>query len=253
MMNESRAQLFQAYLDGELSTGEAAEFETTLSESDRERLTAEMRFEGALADKLSEHVECSDDLWKRTLEKIKQSDTDTVEKTPLSLHPMPHRRWYIGAASLVAAACLAFVLSVYAPVRPSATSSVVLAAQSVEELIARTEVTPELENVQDYIRKNAIDLDIQELGNMQRNNHHTFSILGADTEVLNGENVVEILVECCEYPVKLLLAERNSQAAHEIGLAIGRDSDIQATRNVGKYLTAIVGTHPTHNLLDALQ
>lgn len=249
-MNKNKDQLFQAYLDGELSIGESAEFEATLSESERERLSAEMRLESALADRLGQYAECPEDLWNRTLAMVEQSKIDSGEKTVIEFRPTARRRWFIGAVSLVAAACLAFVISVLAPVQPNATSSVVLAAQSVQELVARSEVTAEFESVQDYIHQHSIDLDIHAPGDIENHGHHGVSILGADTEQVGGEKVVELLVECCGYPVKVLMVERDSAIAHEIALAVVQGSDVQAVRSVGRYITAVVSKHPTHNLLD---
>ena len=54
--HDNREQLWQAYLDGELSACEAAQFETTLSEAERRRLAAELRFDRALADRLRQHL-----------------------------------------------------------------------------------------------------------------------------------------------------------------------------------------------------
>jgi len=58
------------------------------------------------------------------------------------------------------------------------------------------------------------------------------------------------LVDCCQYPMKILFASVDSDAAREIELAAAKDGDVQSTRVVGEYLVAVVGRHKSHQLLD---
>ena len=249
-MKRLREQMWEAYLDGELLASEAAEFEASLSDMDRRRIAADMSFERALAERLSENAACPDEVWERTRALVKQ------HQRPAPFSITRRRRWYWGVATLAAAASVAFVLSLFTPGGPVPdSSSVILAASSTAELSARSEIEPGRESAQRYLDSKGVDLELDEsrAHEVLNERHHSLEVLGARHEFLNGEPVTEVFFGCCGHPVKLLLAERHSAAAREISLAAAQDSDIQATRNVGDYFTAVVTEHSAHGLLDIFQ
>ena len=123
-MDGKKERLWQAYLDGELSTGESAEFEQSLSPSEREGLASEMRFERALAERLGENAHCPDEVWERTKALVAGAEAPALAQSS-------RRRWYWGVATL-AAASIAFVLSLYTTGDGAYTlSSAILAASSI--------------------------------------------------------------------------------------------------------------------------
>lgn len=250
-MDEKKA--WQAYLDGELSVSEASEFEENLSDGERERLAAEVHFENSLANHLSRDADCPEDVWKRTqalLTKKRALDRGS-RRAP---HRGPHgtyRRWYWGVATLAAAASLAFVVSLFSPLRHSPSPAVVLAVETVEQLAASSETERDQDSIQRYLDRHGVDLALRSPASLATN-HKPIELLGARREHAKGEAVMEVLVACCGYPVKILMAQRGSAAAEEIGRAAGANGHVMATRVVGGYLTAVVGLHPAHGLLDLL-
>ena len=108
-MKKDTEQYWQAYLDGELSASEAADFEASLTDAQREQLAVDMHVERVLAEHLGRDAECPDEVWERTKARVARlSETGTP-------HAAGHRRWYWGAATLAAAAAIAFVISIIAP------------------------------------------------------------------------------------------------------------------------------------------
>lgn len=239
-MKSNQEQLWQAYIDGELSAAECADFETTLSEDERRLLAADMRLERGIAEKLAEPVSCPDDLWARTRAQIESEEQRPENVVALS----SNRRWMWWGATLAAAASLAFFLSsVIAPMRPASSPSIAMAAASVADLEARSETGPSLAAMWEYVRACGMDIDASSLDELT-SGAHPMKAIGAATSHPNDEDVVEMFFECCGHPIKVLLAERGSAAAMMIGEAVGNENDIQATRTVGRYLIAIVAEHP---------
>lgn len=253
-MNDNREHLWQAYLDGELSVTEMAEFEQSLTPEDQNRLTAEKRFESGLAERLAEDAACPDDVWERTKAILAQAqalENDTVTRFPAG--SIRRRSWMWGAATLTAAACVAFILTIFSPSGTSDTSPVViLAAETVDELAKQSETDHDAESVHQFINEHGYDLDLNREDSLgMAAVHYGIEVVGAREETIKGDPVVEMLFGCCEYPVKVIMAKRDSSAARYIGQAAGAGSDIQATRIINdKYIAAVVGKHPAHGLLD---
>ncbi len=250
-MKKNVEQYWQAHLDGELSASEAADFEASLTDAQREQLAVDMRVERVLAEHLGRDAECPDEVWERTKARIAQLDEARTS------HVTSRRRWYWGAATLAAAAALAFVISVIAPMGDSPeSSSVIMAASSVEELVATSEAGSGSDSAERYIREKGVALYLEDESFLDtiRGLHYDVHIIGARQEWHDGEPVTEVLFECCERPVKILLASLDSKVAGEIGLATAhaQKGHVQATRVVGDYLVAVVSRHETHGLLDMI-
>ena len=243
-MSNDKARFWQAYLDGELSVSEAAEFEAELDDEERQLLASEMGFESALAEKLSLNATCPDEVWDRTRALIE------AQQTPRRTM----RRWYYGAATFAAAASIAFILAVYAPMDTSPSSAVVMAAQTVEELAAASETPGDRESVHRYLLAHGVRLDLREPMSLHMAGAHPhIELVGVRTEMANGEPVVEMLFACCGKPVKVLMVKQGTQAALDIGQAAGAGHQVRATRLVGNYLTAVVSDHSAHGLLDIFE
>lgn len=246
-MKKNREMMRQAYLDGELSVSEASEFEATLDEAERERLAAEVHFENGLAERLAQDAKCPDDVWERTKALVAEQHAPA--------RPARLRRWYWGAAALATAASITFFVAMYTPTPPAA-PAVVMAAESVDDLAATAECDASREAVQAYLHKHGIELEIGKIENVAKGpmrRHYDIEILGARSEKLpSGKPVVEILFGCCKEPVKVLMAEKGSDAAIEIGEAAGAQNKnhVLTTRTVDGYIAAVVGRHQAHGLLD---
>jgi hypothetical protein len=255
-MNKNREKMRQAYLDGELSAIESSEFEATLDAAESEQLAAEVRFENGLAERLAQDAKCPEDVWERTKALLAEQHVPA--------RPVSFSRWYWGAATFAAAASIVFFVTVF-PQSPLSPSAVVMAAESVDELAASAESESGPKATQAYLRKQGIELKLRDAdfkGEMVGNTfkpsliHGDIHILGARMERLpSGKPVVEILFGCCRKPVKVLMAEKGSNAAFEIGEAAAARTmnHILDTRSVDGYITAVVGIHKAHGLLDIFE
>lgn len=250
MSKNRKEHMWHAYIDGELSTSEAAEFEASLNEWERSRLVIDMRFERVLAERLSENADCPDEVWARTEARLTEAGHPRKAKSPGT------KRWYWGVATLAAAAALAFVISVFAPSGVLHESpAIIMAASTLEELADTSQTAHGSDAAEQFMRDNGINLDLLDDATLEamEGPHVHVHIIGARQEQLAGEEVTEVLIGCCEFPMKILIAKLHTAAADEIGLAAAQDGHIQATRVVGDYLAAVVGHHDgAHNLVNLL-
>lgn len=250
-MAQHSEHLWQAYIDGQLSAAEASEFEESLTPGERELLAADAGFERRLGEKLSQPLGIPEDIWQRTLAK--------VEASREAESPAPARRmgrWAWGIATLATAAMMAFLISgQLAQQNTFGTPSIVLAAADVETLQARAETEATLDALQVFLQERGVDVDVA----LDLNNHyavrtqgHSVRFLGAGAEPFGDEQVVEMYFDCCHEPAKVLIAPRGSAAAAAITKAFGNAGDVQAIRDAGDYLIAVVGLHQAHDLLDTV-
>lgn len=248
-MDTNREQIWQAYIDGELSATEMAGFEATLTPEEQERLTADIQFDRGLSERLSEDAACPTDVWERTKALLTQQSTE--EETTVPFIAKPRRRSLLwGAGTLAAAAALAFMISSFTPVgAPSNASPIILEAATIDDLKEQSQVPGDLKAIEEFLHANSIDLNLlQEDSISMAKVHSPIKLVGA--KLIDGSNCVELYAGCCKEPVKILVVHRDSEAAKLIGQATGTDNDLQCTRIVGDYLTAVVGKHTAHDLLD---
>ncbi len=245
-MNRDREQMWQAYVDGELSACEAAQFESSLTEPERARLTSEMRLERALSERMRGAVPCPAELWQR----VRASALETED----AIRRGPARRWVLAGTTLAAAAALAFVLSDVAGLFDSPEEpNVILAAESLAELKAASETEPGWENAQTFLQAKGVVLTIEDREHLMilMMPHAPIEIIGARQDRIAGGEVTELLVACCDKPVKILLARKHTPAARAIVAAAADDgNDVQATRKVKGYVAAVVAKHPSSGLVN---
>ena len=232
-------QLRQAYMDGELTACEAAAFEDSLSEAERAGLLAEQRLHRGIADTLACEVPCPDALWEQT-------------RTALGRRNAPRPAWRrLGTAvSVLAAAAIALVVSMWL-INIDEESTIVMAARSVDELRAESEIPPGMAETEAYLAHHGIpftfDPDRRPLGVQL---FHRLNFVGAKTNHVWGDEVVSLLVVCCNSPVKLVFAEKKSDAAKALGEAAASSDQIQTLQSVDGYLVAVVSDHGAPYIMD---
>ncbi len=241
MNHDNHEQLWQAYLDGELSACEAAQFESTLSEAERQRLAGELRFDRALADRLRRDAECPDALWEQTRAKLAPAT-----------NPRKTRRMLLVGAALAAALLAVFVLPELYPLGLATGSDVIQAASSVDDLIAQSETDSGVANVQHYFDEKGISLTLLQDCALFRGapGHPAGKVLGVRQASLGGTRVTEVFVDCCGRPVKFVLAPHGSRAARLLAEAAAQSGQVQSANNVGDYAIAVVARHPANRLMD---
>ena len=259
-MNVDKERMRQAYIDGALSASEISTFESKLTPVEKDRLALEIQFEFALADALGAGGNCPDDVWQRTRQKLAQR------------RPSQARRWngrrttaaILTTGALAAAAIAVFVINqpteepetpgdsaqiASAPIDPA--PAITLGATTLEELAALSTIAPGEESAEAFLKENGVNLDVAPLTSLSiARVHHHLEVLGARKDMIGNSPVFELLIACCGYPEKVVVAEQGTPAADEIGRAAGGQGQVQATRTIGKYIAAVVGDHQAHGLLD---
>jgi len=239
--------MWQAYLDGELSACESAEFEAGLSETERRMLASDAGFTAKL-NQVIDQGECPQDMWGRIRAKAHPSARREAG-------PILHRNWRVLASAAIAA-CLLFVLfGNFTLGRKIGDPLFLKAAASVRELESESEVAPGRESVLKYLAERGIRIDMPDDQTIERSiaPHTSFRIIGARQSTYAGEKVTEILTACCDRPVRIVMAPAGSRAAKEIVLASAEPGPVQAIRNLDGLIIGIVSDHPTAGLMNLLQ
>lgn len=242
-MSTQQDNLWSAYLDGELTASEAAAFDSSLSPTERERLQAEVRFETAMGEILGRASGCPADVWDRTIGAISTSTARPSRETP----------WrQFGALAVAAVLMLTAGFAVYRSVfalpafldgdlAPDALTHLEIASSDVREVNA-------------YLHDHGVTLTLHPFGDGEqftRPGHHTVVLLGASEEEFAGDQVAEIIYECCGKPIKVIVAPKSGPVGDAVRKAIRMDA-VRDYRTIGGYIAVLVGNHPTRGLLELL-
>jgi hypothetical protein len=246
----------QAYIDGELSVSEMTDFEKSLSQEELKLLTSEKQFDGVIAEHLAQDATCPLEVWDRTKALLQSNDSSITEFSTLKKRRSPSMYWGIG--SLVAAACIAFILiNVATKVVPGIdpdSEPFRIYAESVEELAAQSQTSPTHEAVEGFLGDHDVMVELDPDIRMFFV-HYGFGFLGAKQHKISDHKFLELLFACCDHPVKIVVAKRDSDAAKMLGQAVDSSNHIQATKiisdkNGAEFLAAVVGKHHAHGFLD---
>lgn len=249
MSTNEKEQMWQAYIDGELSATEMASFESLLTPGERELLTADVKFERGIVQKLSEKDACPLALWESIKSQLLEPEASNISELPAQ---SARSRWF-AAATVAAAAGVAFLIYAVTPdsVTPGSglTAPTVIAAESVDELAGRSDVNSDRLVIQKFMHDHQVDLDLRDEQTIPiAERHSNIQLVGA--HAYPNDDYVELYMGCCKKPVKIVLARRGTEAARLLGQANDENSEVQATRIVGNYVAAVVGPHPAYGLLD---
>lgn len=244
-MTGDKETLLQAYLDGELSASEATAFEASLTDEERKRLPHEIEFESGLAEALSKGGDCPDDVWARTQALL--AERAATKKPRFS-------RTFMYAATMAAAASLALVISVFVSEPTSTSTSIVMAAESVEDLEAMSMVKPGADTAEAFIHEHGLLIGLHFEEAVDASHHYGMAVVGARNDKVGKDSVGVVLYVCCARPIKVIIAKSGTKGADLILHAHGsdKDNDILEVREVGDYVAAVVGKHKAHDLLVAL-
>lgn len=236
-MNEQQDKMWSAYLDGELSAAEAAEFDAALNATTQRRLQGEVTFEHALSEKLRAGVACPDALWAEVRGRLD------------SRAPMRRlRRWSVPLA--IAA-------------------SLVLGAVFAAQWFQQPEFLQPIESMADVrsahwdgttteevgMLLHDLDLHVQVWPTSTLSDRHTrgAELVGARELTYRHEPVVQVVYECCGKPVALWFAREGTPAARAMHRAARHPTRaLGATRSVGNAVVAPVGNHRTTHLADVV-
>lgn len=245
-MATNHEKLVTAYLDGELSAAEAAELDKSLTPENKANLAGEIKLERAIGERLSRGAKCPDDLWQRTMA--------AVEERASVVEFKPRRKWMYAATAL--AAMLALTMAGLLINYNSAPRASILAMEkgtTIEMLQAQAELQGhDTDAVNAFLKEHGFNLAMITADVQIPGDHHTPRVLlGMRPATNRGEDVMELLFNCCGRPLKVVVAKKGGETAREIGDAMA-DGRIQSSRRVGDYVTALVGRHEALGLLDYL-
>jgi hypothetical protein len=243
-MSARHGGLWGAYLDGELSAKDSQGLQDSMTAAQRRRLEAEMRLEAALADAVATEAQCPASLWHAVQGRLKSKRREGTRR----LGGWEARWWWIGGA----ATCLgAAVIWWAAQAGLEPVPAFLTNAASTTELAAVAEVSSDLWQVRSFLDAHGIALTLLPVSALELPAGHAASLVGARAVQDGGEEIVELLYECCGEPVKLVVAHCDSRAADRIQAA-ARKGHIRARRQVADYEVGLVSAHDAGELLNLL-
>ena len=241
MSENEHEKLLMAYLDGQMSATEAAAFDESLTERERECIAAELRLETGIAERLRGGAACPEATWKRTQLLLRNQSTGRS------------RRWNVLRRGMAAAAVLAVAAAGYVTLRPGAEGVLALPEAKVAIFAATSEVVVEAAAVRTYLKSHGLDGALAPLEAVHPESQHKAKLLGARTREYQNESVVELLYDCCGQSVKVVLAPPDSSVAEALlnGAVNGRT--VWAARRMPQYVAGVISKHDASDLIDLLQ
>ncbi len=247
MSTDEREKRWMAYMDGQMSTSEALEFERSLSSREKDRLNGEVRLESAVCESLMGRECCPMALWNSLNEKMKKPA------------PAMSRKYYWlsrGVSVLAATALVVFGATLYSDMGRSqnfAEASIIeIDNTTVVDFAKASEVPATVEAAQKFLDDNKIDLQFVSLPAPASGHAHKVEFLGACRSKCKEKGLVELRFSCCGKPAALLVARQGTPGAQKLKSA-ARCGNIQETRVTGDYVTAVACGHDSNGLIDMLQ
>jgi hypothetical protein len=245
---------WMAYLDGQLSAGEASAFDESLDPEGRSRVEAELRLEAALADRLNDCPGCPAELWQKTLRML-----DCADPTPLSRRFTRRAGLWALAASAVLMTSLGMAYAfgaslpagrVLGAAVDSGESTVRMARLGITETCVsdfalRAQTPCSREAIEKYLAEHDIRLAlVPDSGSQVMVNHRVRPLGSCMGNCPKGE-VVEVLFDLDGQPAKLVLARADSSGAKLIRKEVERGTVVR-TKVLGDYLAGVVysGNNP---------
>jgi hypothetical protein len=258
MNKDRKEELWSAYLDGEMSCSEAREYDKTLTDEERARFAAELRFEEALAGRLCDDVRCPDELWKRVSRRLSEEAS-------------PRRRflrlaWRSTSLAAAAALVVLFVRHPWAPAPPVDTAANVAPSKAntdddflavvpeMDMLVRRVEIGGDEMDVSEYMRRHGFPFRLQPVSMLAKSESagHPVQFVGARERRVEGERVLELMWQCCGQPVVVEVAAEGTSPARMIHKAAD-GGNIQEVRQLGRHVAALVSRHKAKPFLDLVQ
>jgi hypothetical protein len=233
-MNPNEDTMMSAYLDGELSAREAAEFDRQLTAFTRRRLQGEMTLENAIGDALRADASCPDVLWQELLDRVEQRAS----------HSRRMGRWVlpVGLAALLALGT-AWAALWYQGLTPEFLVPL--------QTVAGTEMDVTPERVNALFEALGLDVTMQSVDVLKGHDRRA-ELLGAREVRYKDTPVVQIFYECCGKPLTLVIARQDTAGAEAIRRAAA-EREVGPVRLIGNTVATTVGKHSRGNLIDVLQ
>lgn len=242
MSSTEQDKLFNAYIDGQLSTAETARFDESLSLAEKERLAAEIKIEAQISDLLCGDIPCPDALWRRT--QLLLNNQATARSRLFGRLS----RMAIGAvAALLLFTVGSFVVNYSSP----GNDLFVVNAATVDEFSAMATVKGTHQELCAYLASRGYGIALAEEKTIRSQSSHDIRLLGICPGDCKGEEVQQIYLDCCTFPTKIIIAPEGSEAA-KILVQKHKEGKVRDIRLVGGYVAVLIGSHPAPDALDFL-
>lgn len=246
MSTEEREKRWMAYMDGQMSTSEALEFERSLSSREQDRIGGEVKLESAICESLMGRQCCPIALWNSLADRMK------------SPAPALSRKVYWASRGLTVLAATALILfgaTLFTDSSMNANrveaGSLRISETDVARYASESEVPATFEAAQKFLNDNAIDLQLANLAHLTTARGHKIEFLGACRSKCKEKSLIELRFSCCGQPAALLVARVGSSGARMIRSA-SHCGDIQDCREESGYVLAVACGHKSPGLIDLL-
>lgn len=242
---EDRDQAWMASLDRQFTPAEALEFESRLSPAEQERLSREYRLEELIMERLLDGPECPDALSRRILLQVRNGSS----RWKRAKKALP---WLAVAAAVIVVSALPWMPTDFRLREADSTATLPPMAASVAELARESQTPADRAAVERFLQDHGVQLALADFNQLLPASGHDVTLLGVREGVSDDGSLLEILFNCCGFPIKLYVAPRDTNGALWIEQAHA-SGGLQGRAVVADYLAAVAGDHPSENLIQVLQ
>lgn len=238
---KTRDEFWWAFLDGEMTSAESAQFDQSAAPEVRERLSGDLSMETELSEIFSAPVVCPKATWKAAVMRVqKQARAEERPARRLLRHA-----WL--ALPLAAMILMAVYASMAKPNQPPQPLFLSLKGQDITAVAAKSQVSDGITGVRAFMEQMALPVVLNPADDLDGQNA-PYRLLGIRADQYRDERVVELLFDCEGEPASLIIVQKGGNAAWEIGkaLAIGA---VRASRSIGGVVVAVIGANAPRDLI----
>jgi hypothetical protein len=233
---------WMAYLDGQLSAGEASAFDESLDAAARERIEAELQFEQALDEKLSDCPGCPVELWEKTLRQLNGAAAAPKRRSfqrqlvVLTLAASLVMSLGLGMAYVSGATLGGGAGAAGSPVRMARLG---ISETCISDFALRAQTPSSKAAIEQYLEEHNIRLALVEDEDSPVALGHRVRLLGSCMGNCPKGEIVEVLFDWDGQPAKIVMAPANSSGAKLIRAEEERGTVVR-TKVLGDYIAGVV-------------
>lgn len=235
---------WMAYIDGQLSTGEASAFDASLDAEARLRVEAEMRFESVLGERLASGPGCPDELWRKTLSQLEAAPSQQVTRFPRRIVVLAAAAGLVltvGMGASFFSATASAPSDVVPAMEPAGTQMARLAIseETVSDFALRAKTPCSPQAIERFLEDHDIQLALVSEQDSRLVGDHRVRLLGSCMGNCPKGEIVEVMFDFDGSPAKLVLAHANSGGAKLIRNEEQKGT-VSRTKVVGEYVAGVV-------------
>ena len=248
--SEERLHMLLALADGELHAEEAARLEASLTDIERSFVHSERALRRNVVAAF-DNVEVPSDVWSILQKKLDSRKTILVDRRIQVLRLI---RMFAAAAIILIAVGIVFQIMKSNAETDVAKLLIENENASINSYIQQAKVNEDIDKISQFAVSHEITINLSGLEMiraMPKNGDHSVYLLGATTVRIGNTTCLSLLFNCCENPVQIVIAPKDSDASKALSQMSGlpRKHSLIETRSLEKVTATFIGSHDGRKLL----